>query len=66
MGLSFTYFNTVQTPTWAGIQNYISLMTKDPIFMQKILPNTIKSVSYTHLQMDGKTHRVYAMICILL
>ena len=42
VGLSFTYFNTVQTPTWAGIQNYISLMTKDPIFMQKILPNTIK------------------------
>ena len=42
VGLSFTYFNTVQTPSFAGLQNYISLMTKDPIFLQKVLPNTFK------------------------
>ena len=41
-GLSFTYFNSVQAPTWAGFENYLSMLTKDPIFMQKILPNTIK------------------------
>ncbi len=42
VGLSFTYFNTVQPPSFAGLQNYISLMTKDPIFLQKVLPNTFK------------------------
>ena len=41
VGLSFTYFNSIEAPTWAGLQNYLSLL-KDPVFMQKILPNTIQ------------------------
>ncbi|MEZ0537589.1 carbohydrate ABC transporter permease [Caldicellulosiruptoraceae bacterium PP1] len=42
IGLSFTYFNTVQTPKFINIQNYITLLTRDDVFMQKVLPNTIK------------------------
>lgn len=40
--LSFTYFNTVQFPSFIGFKNYIVLLTQDPVFMQKVLPNTIK------------------------
>ena len=40
--LSFTYFNAVQPPKFIGLKNYISLLTQDTVFMQKVLPNTIK------------------------
>ena len=40
--LSFTYFDTVRSPTWVGFENYINLFTNDEIFMQKVLANTIK------------------------
>ncbi len=40
--LSFTYFDTVRPPTWVGFSNYINLLTDDPVFMQHVLPNTIK------------------------
>lgn len=40
--LSFTYFNAIQTPTYTGITNYIELITIDTVFMQHVLPNTIK------------------------
>lgn len=40
--LSFTYFNTIEPPRFSGLQNYVDLITKDSIFMQKVLPNTIK------------------------
>ncbi len=40
--LSFTYFNAIEKPTWIEIQNYITLITRDTLFMQKVLPNTIK------------------------
>jgi len=39
--LSFTYFDLVQSPTFAGLYNYIALLTQDTIFFQKVLPNTI-------------------------
>lgn len=39
--LSFTYFNTVQSPEFVGINNYIDLFTNDSVFMQKVLPNTL-------------------------
>ena len=42
IGLSFTYFNTIETPSWIGLKNYIDLLTRDEIFMQYVLPNTIK------------------------
>ena len=41
VGLSFTYFDTIRTPRFVGLGNYVSLLTKDPVFMQKVLPNTI-------------------------
>jgi multiple sugar transport system permease protein len=40
--LSFTYFNTIQTPEYVGLRNYIELLTRDEVFMQYVLPNTIK------------------------
>lgn len=41
IGLSFTSYDTIQTPTFKGLLNYINLLTADDIFMQKVLPNTI-------------------------
>lgn len=40
--LSFTNFNTIQFPNFVGLKNYISLFTYDDVFMQYVLPNTIK------------------------
>lgn len=42
IALSFTYFNTIQFPTFIGLKNYVMLLTQDSVFMQKVLPNTIK------------------------
>lgn len=41
IGLSFTDFNTIQTPNFVGFTNYINLATQDSIFMQYVLPNTV-------------------------
>lgn len=41
VGLSFTYFNTIEFPSFTGLENYITLFTNDSVFMQKVLPNTI-------------------------
>jgi multiple sugar transport system permease protein len=40
--LSFTSFDTIQLPKFNGLRNYIVLLTQDDIFMQYVLPNTIK------------------------
>lgn len=40
--LSFTYFDTIQFPTFIGLRNYIALLTEDDIFMKYVLPNTIE------------------------
>ena len=40
--LSFTYFDLVQAPTFAGLYNYITLLTQDTVFFKNVLPNTIK------------------------
>lgn len=39
--LSFTNFNAIEFPSFVGFLNYINLITKDEIFMQKVLPNTV-------------------------
>ncbi|WP_231687043.1 carbohydrate ABC transporter permease [Bacillus sp. JCM 19034] len=39
--LSFTNFNTIETPSFIGFLNYINLLTQDEIFMQYVLPNTV-------------------------
>lgn len=40
--LSFTFFDTIQLPTFNGLRNYITLITQDDIFMKYVLPNTIQ------------------------
>ena len=39
--LSFTNFDAVNRLDIVWLQNYVSLLTQDPIFMQHVLPNTI-------------------------
>ena len=41
MGLSFTYFDVINTPKFAGLHNYITLLTGDEVFMKYVLPNTV-------------------------
>lgn len=41
IGLSFSYFDVVNTPRLAGLSNYITLLTGDVVFMKYVLPNTI-------------------------
>lgn len=41
IALSFTNFDTIQFPDFAGFSNYISLLLDDSVFIQKVLPNTI-------------------------
>lgn len=40
--LSFTNFNAVQFPDYIGLKNYVNLLTKDDVFMQYVIPNTLK------------------------
>lgn len=40
--LSFTSFDGFTFPTFIGLDNYISLITQDVVFMKYALPNTIK------------------------
>lgn len=44
IGLSFTYYDTVNAPSFIGLRNYVNLFTQDVEFMQYALPNTIKYV----------------------
>ncbi len=41
IGLSFTDYNGMETPDFTFMDNYIRILSKDSVFMQKILPNTI-------------------------
>ncbi|WP_374706910.1 carbohydrate ABC transporter permease [Bacillus sp. J14TS2] len=40
MGLSFTYFNSIEFPEWTGWLNYQTLFSQDIVFLQNVLPNT--------------------------
>jgi len=40
--LSFTYFDTVRQPIFIGFDNYINILTNDDVFMQYVIPNTLK------------------------
>lgn len=40
MGLSFTYFDVINAPTFTGLLNYITLFTQDEVFLKYVLPNT--------------------------
>ena len=39
--LSFTYFNAIEMPGFIGLANYVSVLTQDEVFMQRVLPNTL-------------------------
>lgn len=41
-GLSFTFFDAVQSPRFIGLDNYIALLTQDDTFMRYVLPNTLQ------------------------
>lgn len=41
IGLSFTDYNGMETPDFVLLDNYIRIFSRDAVFMQKILPNTI-------------------------
>lgn len=41
-GLSFTDFNSIQSPHWVGAENYINILTNDDVLSGYALPNTIK------------------------
>jgi len=40
--LSLTYFDLVQSPVFAGLYNYVTLLTQDTVFFKNVLPNTIQ------------------------
>ena len=40
--LSLTDFNSFQFPNFIGLQNFVSIFTEDELFMQTVLPNTIR------------------------
>ncbi|MEN6418120.1 MAG: sugar ABC transporter permease [Clostridiaceae bacterium] len=42
IGLSFTDFNSIQTPNFVGLRNYITILTDDSVFSANALPNTIR------------------------
>lgn len=42
IGLSFTYFNSIEFPTWTGWLNYQTLFSQDIVLLQNVLPNTFK------------------------
>jgi len=42
IGLSFTDFNAVQSPDFTGLKNYVDLLMQDHVFLQYVLPNTLK------------------------
>lgn len=39
--MSFTYYDGVSTLSFAGLDNYITLLTQDRVLMEHVLPNTI-------------------------
>lgn len=40
IGLSFTYFDVINKPSFTGLLNYITLFTQDEVFLKFVLPNT--------------------------
>ncbi|MFT4143927.1 MAG: sugar ABC transporter permease [Mobilitalea sp.] len=76
IGLSFTNFNAIEVPGFSGFLNYINLITKDSVFMQYVLPNTVQYalivgpggyvlsfiVAWALSQLTKKTRTILALI----
>ena len=75
--LSFTYYDTINFPSWVGLENYVTLFTQDADFMQYALPTTIKyaliigpggyALSFFMAWVLAQlTHRVRTIVAIIL
>ncbi len=42
IALSFTQFDTINSPEFIGLDNYIRIFTSDDVFLENIIPNTLK------------------------
>lgn len=40
--LSFSYFDVINSPDFAGLSNYVAIITQDEAFLKFVLPNTLK------------------------
>ena len=56
MMLSFTDFDSVNFPGWVGLKNYITLFTSDAVFMQYVVPNTLKFSLGKHHGKPNRNH----------
>jgi ABC-type sugar transport system permease subunit len=50
---SFTSFNLFNDPEWVGFKNYVTILTKDPIFVQASINMLIYVVSATTISIGG-------------
>ena len=75
--LSFTYFNTIEPPSFVGLRNYIDLFTSDTTFLQYVLPNTIAYACFVGAggyilsfflawSLSQLTHRVRTVMTIII
>ncbi len=75
--LSLTYYDTINFPSWRGIENYLYLFTRDSDFMQYALPNTLKYALiigpgsyflsfFMAWVLSQITHRVRTVVAIIL
>ena len=49
VGMSLTYFNTIQPPQFVGVKNFVDLFTRDRVFMQNVIPNTLQFALFVGL-----------------
>jgi len=49
VGMSLTYFNTIQAPEFIGVKNFVDLFTRDRVFMQNVIPNTLQFALFVGL-----------------
>ncbi|MGF7144671.1 multiple sugar transport system permease protein [Anaerotaenia torta] len=42
IGLSFTDFNSIESPNLVGLGNYVNILTDDAVFMENAIPNTVQ------------------------
>jgi multiple sugar transport system permease protein len=49
--LSFTHWNVLTAPQWAGVDNFVTMFTKDPEFYQSLKVTLIYTITSVPLQM---------------
>ncbi len=77
IGLSFFQYDTINTPIFVGLRNYVNLFTRDQDFLQYALPNTIKYALIVGLGgyflsffmawvLSQVTHRIRTVLAVIL